>query len=126
MAEKSRAPRTLALATALAMAAIAVAAAFLIAPVVQPGYAPTGSGGLAAALATPEPTAAPAQAAINVNTATLAQLMQLPGIGEAKGSAILAYRDDNGPFASVEQLAEVDGVSLRMVQEWGALVTVGE
>lgn len=35
---------------------------------------------------------------------------QLSGVGEAKAKAIVAYRDANGPFASVEELLEVKGI----------------
>ncbi|MGN0202913.1 MAG: helix-hairpin-helix domain-containing protein [Coprococcus sp.] len=47
---------------------------------------------------------------VNINTATVEQLQTLPGIGEAKANAIIAYRDANGAFASVEELREVPGI----------------
>lgn len=47
---------------------------------------------------------------ININTATKEELMKIPGIGEAKALAILAYRQENGPFSSLEELKRVDGI----------------
>jgi len=47
---------------------------------------------------------------IDLNTAGMDQLCTLPGIGESKASAILAYRDKYGPFASVEELMQVNGI----------------
>lgn len=62
---------------------------------------------------------------LNINTATAEQLQQLPGIGPALAQRIIAYREQHGPFRSVEQLIEVQGISSRMVAEWEGLITVG-
>ena len=47
---------------------------------------------------------------INLNTADLAALQTLSGIGEAKAQAILAYREEHGGFSSVEDLMNVPGI----------------
>ena len=47
---------------------------------------------------------------INLNQATAEQLQTLPGVGPALSERIIAYRDEHGPFTSVEQLAEVNGI----------------
>ena len=48
---------------------------------------------------------------VNINTASAAEMAEmLQGIGEAKAEAIVAYRDENGAFASVESLTAVKGI----------------
>ena len=47
---------------------------------------------------------------ININSADEAALTALPGIGPAKARAIIAHRDENGPFQSVEAINEVSGI----------------
>ena len=49
---------------------------------------------------------------VDLNTADVATLTSLNGIGPAKAEAIVAYRKANGPFTRVEQLTEVKGLSL--------------
>ncbi|HEX8979662.1 MAG TPA: helix-hairpin-helix domain-containing protein [Parasulfuritortus sp.] len=53
--------------------------------------------------------AVPAFAAVNLNTATQAELEAVKGIGPAKAKAILTYREQNGPFKSLDDLAKVKG-----------------
>ncbi|NTV94918.1 MAG: ComEA family DNA-binding protein [Thiobacillus sp.] len=48
-------------------------------------------------------------AAVNLNTATQAELEAVKGIGPAKAKAIIAYREKNGGFKSVDELAKVKG-----------------
>jgi competence protein ComEA len=47
---------------------------------------------------------------IDINTANQDQLAMLTGIGPAKAAAIVEYREANGPFASVDDLAKVRGI----------------
>lgn len=47
---------------------------------------------------------------LNVNTATAQELALLPGIGQVKAAAIVAWREENGTFSSPQQLLEVTGI----------------
>lgn len=58
-----------------------------------------------------------AQGVINVNTATAEQLMMLPGIGEKTAKAILSYRNANGPFKTIEDVAKVRGLSKKKIDK---------
>jgi len=55
---------------------------------------------------------------ININTADKEALMtSIKGVGEKRAEAIIAYREQNGSFKSVEELAEVRGVGSSIVEK---------
>lgn len=54
---------------------------------------------------------------INLNTATLEQLVSLPGVGKKKAAAIIEYRTKNGSFESVDELVNVKGVGKKMLKK---------
>ncbi len=60
---------------------------------------------------------------ININTATAADLETLPGIGPALAGRIIAYRDENGPFANANALTAVSGIGPSIVAEIAPLVS---
>ena len=47
---------------------------------------------------------------ININTASEAQLCEIPGIGATRAAAIVAYRQQSGGFASIEDIMNVSGI----------------
>lgn len=63
---------------------------------------------------------------VNINTADAATLARaLHNVGQAKAEAIVAYRDENGPFRSAEQLAMVKGIGMRTVEQNVDRIEVG-
>ena len=71
-----------------------------------------------------EAPAAEVVSLVNLNSADEAALVALPGIGPVLAGRIIAYRQQHGPFRSVEQLDDVQGIGLRNIDEFRHLVTV--
>lgn len=61
---------------------------------------------------------------ININTASIDELTDLPGIGEVKAKAILAYREEIGGFKSIEELSEVNGIGDKTLEKIKQLITI--
>jgi competence protein ComEA len=61
---------------------------------------------------------------LNLNTATVADLDELPGIGDVRANAIVAYRNQHGPFRSIEELLFVDGISENLLEEIRPYLTI--
>lgn len=61
---------------------------------------------------------------INLNTASVGQLMDLPNIGPARAQAIISLRDERGGFASVDELDDVTGIGPAILEVLRPLVTV--
>ena len=99
-------------------------------------YVPT----MAEGAATPPPISAPAATAdpgasrmggvttaglIDINLATQADLEMLPGIGPTTAANIIAHREANGPFATIEAIMDVPGIGEGKFAAMKDLITVG-
>ncbi|WP_018640393.1 ComEA family DNA-binding protein [Parafrankia elaeagni] len=82
--------------------------------VADPGLGAAASGGTAGAGGQP----------LDLNTATVAQLDDLPGVGPVLAQRIIDWRSENGPFTSPDQLGEVTGVGDRRLADLLPLVRV--
>jgi competence protein ComEA len=61
---------------------------------------------------------------ININTATAEQLTQLKGIGSNYATAIIAYREKNGPFKNPEDLIKVPRIGQKTFEKNKDLITI--
>ena len=66
-----------------------------------------------------------AMAALNLNTATKDDLVALPGIGPAKAQSIVDYRNQHGPFRTVDELRKVKGIGEKLFLQIRPEVSVG-
>lgn len=64
---------------------------------------------------------------VDINSASATQLADaMNGVGIAKAEAIVAYRQENGPFKSIDQLAQVKGIGLMTVEKNREVIEVGQ
>jgi competence protein ComEA len=62
---------------------------------------------------------------VNINTADSAALQQINGIGPSKANAIIEYRKEHGPFATVDDLIKVPGIGEKSMVQLKPQITVG-
>ncbi|MGF1661570.1 MAG: ComEA family DNA-binding protein, partial [Kineosporiaceae bacterium] len=85
---------------------------------------PAAAGGGPVPGAPPPGSGAGPSGLVDVNTATAGELEQLPGIGPVLAQRIVAWREDTGPFASVDDLAAVPGIGPATLEELRDSATV--
>ncbi len=89
--------------------------------------ATVGAGAAQEKPAAPKPASKPAAAAtapINLNTATVAQLETLPGIGARTAQAIVDHRQKNGSFKKIEELMNIKGIGEKSFLKLKPMITV--
>jgi competence protein ComEA len=69
--------------------------------------------------------ALPALAALNINTATQSELEAVKGVGPSKAQSIIAYREANGSFKSLDDLDNVKGFGKASIEKLKGELTVG-
>ena len=72
-----------------------------------------------------KPQAAKPSTIVNLNTATVAELEALPGIGAKVATRIVEYRTKKGPFLKIEELMNVQGVGEKSFLKLRPQLTVG-
>jgi competence ComEA-like helix-hairpin-helix protein len=68
--------------------------------------------------------AAPKQPCVNLNRASAAELMQLPGVGEVMSRRIIQYRERHGPFRRPEEIIIIENFSEKKYRAVAAMICV--
>ncbi|WP_409509004.1 helix-hairpin-helix domain-containing protein [Bacillus spizizenii] len=63
-------------------------------------------------------------ALVNINTATLEELQGISGMGPSKAEAIIAYREENGRFQTIEDITKVSGIGEKSFEKIKSSITV--
>jgi competence protein ComEA len=91
----------------------------VLVPTLPPPVTPDVSGG-----APPSRFSASPSNPVNINTASQAELESLPAIGPSLAQKIIAYRQANGPFQSIEEIMEVSGIGQKTFDLIKDLITI--
>ncbi len=78
-----------------------------------------------AAAPKPEARAAKPAAIVNINTASVSELQELPGVGAKTAARIVDYRTKKGPFRKIEELMNVQGVGEKSFLKLRSQLSVG-
>lgn len=62
---------------------------------------------------------------VNINTADISQLLTIPGIGQTRAEAVLAYRQEHGSFQRIEDIMKVSGIKNGLFEKMKDYITVG-
>ncbi len=63
---------------------------------------------------------------VDINSAGVDELITLPGIGETLAKRIIAYREEHGPFVSLDELENVEGIGEKTISSIRDRVSLGE
>ncbi len=111
-------------------AALALAAGVLVYGLVRSLPAPVGELGYAVSVQRDDAVPSSSQrfyvpdGPVDLNTAGLAELLTLPGLGVTKAQAILDDRAENGPFAQAEDVIRVSGIGQATYEKMAPYITV--
>ena len=100
------------------MLRLSAVALFLVSLFASSGFAQAPTREKGASAAKPAPM-------VNLNTATVAELEQLPGIGAKVAARIVDYRSKKGPFKKIEELMNVQGIGEKSFLKLRSQLTVG-
>lgn len=70
------------------------------------------------------PTNVEAASKVSINHATESELIKLKGIGVKKARAIVDYREKNGAFISLDDLANVKGIGTKIIKENQSIISI--
>ena len=101
---------------------VLVSALALPSPQASAQTAKAGSGGKAASATKARATPG---SPVNLNSASVAQLQTLPGIGASTAQRIVEYRQKNGSFKKIEELMNVKGIGEKSFLKLKSVITVG-
>ena len=64
-----------------------------------------------------------AEATVNVNTATAKELITLPGVGQKTADNIISFRQEHGPYQTVQDLLKVKGIGKKTLKKFENLIS---